>query len=260
MAGAAVARLRWARSYRALRSAQPGPERSGGTRPHRAVPPFPASAGGADDPGVSNGRITDNKVRRRSGCSLSVARSFAPIPSTSDCRPALALSIEIFQFFWRGTLRFLGRAAARAVSTDRSGGHEASSATVHVLRIGGMTVIRPHPRGLRRRGEAAECSIPPDDAVGQAFRCRRPGELAGGCPAKKFRYSAHSEPAATRRGAWRCRGLPDSNQIDERSVKKRTPPADELRRRRSSVDPPRGTSGPVWRGHGVTEAHHTGLS
>src|SRR5213082_2417078 len=30
---AAAARLRWARWYRALRSAQPGPERSGGTRP-----------------------------------------------------------------------------------------------------------------------------------------------------------------------------------------------------------------------------------
>src|SRR5215218_11514907 len=27
-----------------------------------------------------------------------------------------------------------------------------------------------------------------------------------GCPAKKFRYSSHSEPAATRRRAWRYRG------------------------------------------------------
>jgi hypothetical protein len=39
---------------------------------------------------------------------------------------------------------------ARAVSTDRSGGHEASPAAVHVLRIDEwMMIIRPHPRGLR---------------------------------------------------------------------------------------------------------------
>jgi hypothetical protein len=31
---AAVARRRWAQFYRALRRAQPGPERSGGTRPN----------------------------------------------------------------------------------------------------------------------------------------------------------------------------------------------------------------------------------
>jgi hypothetical protein len=36
------------------------------------------------------------KVLRRFGCSLSLARSLAPIPSTSDCSLALALSIENF--------------------------------------------------------------------------------------------------------------------------------------------------------------------
>jgi hypothetical protein len=35
--GAAVARRRWQRSYRCLRRAKPGPERSGGTRPNPAL-------------------------------------------------------------------------------------------------------------------------------------------------------------------------------------------------------------------------------
>src|SRR5215207_4849673 len=36
--GATAARRRWQRRYRCLRRAKPGPERSGGTRPHPALP------------------------------------------------------------------------------------------------------------------------------------------------------------------------------------------------------------------------------
>ena len=63
-----------------------------------------------------------------------------------------------------------------AVSTDRSGGREASLAAVHVLHIDEwMTIIRPYPRGWGERGDAAECSILPEDAVDQAFRRGRRG-------------------------------------------------------------------------------------
>ena len=59
-------------------------------------------------------------------------------------------------------------------------------AAVHILRIEGwMTLAALYPRKLERRTEAAEGSIPPEDAVDEAFRRSRPGERRGG-PQKNF--------------------------------------------------------------------------
>ena len=57
-------------------------------------------------------------------------------------------------------LQFLGSAAARAVSTDRSGGHEASPAAAHVLRIDQWITNRPHPRGFGDAGKQPSAGSP----------------------------------------------------------------------------------------------------
>jgi hypothetical protein len=55
------------------------------------------------------------------------------------------------------------------------------------------------------RTEAAECSIPPDDAVGEAFRRRRRGELPDRMSCQTFENSAHAAPAAVFGGHWGIR-------------------------------------------------------
>ena len=73
---------------------------------------------------------------------------------------ALALSIE--NFLQRPLAILSTIAAGSAVSTDRSGGHEARLAAVHILSISGWTArVPPHPRRLGRRTEAADGSAPP---------------------------------------------------------------------------------------------------
>ena len=47
---------------------------------------------------------------------------------------------------------------------------------VHVLRIDGWMTIITASTKLERCTQASECSIPPDDAVAEAFRRRRRGE------------------------------------------------------------------------------------
>jgi hypothetical protein len=75
MAGAAVARLRWARRYRALRSAQPGPERSGGTRPTPAAGPLSTSR--RPTRGIEGRRPAVCRPHMRSHASVPAARAHA---------------------------------------------------------------------------------------------------------------------------------------------------------------------------------------
>jgi hypothetical protein len=60
--GATVARRRWQQSYRCLRRAKPGPERSGGTRPPPAVAVSPRD--GPTDPHPTERRSVDGLPRR----------------------------------------------------------------------------------------------------------------------------------------------------------------------------------------------------
>jgi hypothetical protein len=115
---------------------------------------------------------------------------------------ALALSIEIFL---RDPCDPSAAQPARAVSTDRSGGHEASLADVPILRIdGGMTIIRSTKAGVTHGGSGVLDS-PLMTQLAKPSGAEDGGELSDRVSCKKIRYSAHSEPAATRRRAWRCR-------------------------------------------------------
>jgi hypothetical protein len=85
---------------------------------------------------------------------------------------ALALSIAVF--LGKDPLDPSSLVKGPAVSTDRSGGREASYVAVHLLGIEGrMATPAAHPR---RRTEAAEARNPPDDAVEDAFRRSRPAD------------------------------------------------------------------------------------
>jgi len=67
-----------------------------------------------------------------------VSCSPAPAPSTSGCRWR---SRWVSNFFWRDSPDPAATHGRPAVSTDRSGDHEASPAVVHVLGIDGWMVI-----------------------------------------------------------------------------------------------------------------------
>ena len=144
------------------------------------------------------------EVHRRFSCSRSPARS-----RRSHRRVAAGRARAEYRNFLGETPRSFGnreRLGCLNGSIRRSRGEPSR---VHVLRTDGwMTIIRPIATKAGRRTEAAVGSIPPDDAVAEAFRRRRRGERPNRVCCRKFRYSAHSHPAATRRRVRRNRRNP----------------------------------------------------
>jgi hypothetical protein len=137
------------------------------------------------------------RVHRRFSCSRSPVRSHR-------CRRRVAAGGARAEYrnFGRVPLDPSAIAEGSAVSTDRSGDDGASPAAVHILRIDDwMRIIRCTHEGWRDARRTGRARFPPDDGVDEAFRRRRRGDRRRRVCCKKFRYSAHSEPAATRRRA-----------------------------------------------------------
>jgi hypothetical protein len=130
-----------------------------------------------------------------------VSCSLAPIPSDEWLQVALAL--EYRNSSERPPLPF-GNGERLGCLNGSIRGDEASLAAVHLLRIEGLaTMGAPHPENWGDARKLRKAPVSPDDAVDEAFRRSRPGEGRKGVFHKKFRYSARSEPADTRRPARR---------------------------------------------------------
>ena len=120
---------------------------------------------------------------------------------------ALALSIESCG---EGSLRSLGSAGGPSCLNRSIRGHQGESGRRAHPRIDGwMMDDDPFAASTESRGDARRhrsARFPLMTQLAKPSGAEDGASSPMRCPAKKFRYSSHSEPAATRRRAWRCRG------------------------------------------------------
>jgi len=128
------------------------------------------------------------KVHRRFSCSRSPVRSHR-------CRRRVAAGgarAEYRNFLGESPRSFCNRGRLGCLNGSIRGDDEASPVAVHILRIDNWDDDHSlYPRRLERLTQDGEGSIPPDDAVDEAFRRRRRGERRERVSSKKISTTHH---------------------------------------------------------------------